>query len=187
MRSNRGLHGHSFFSIKRLLRLKEPQKWAVWGFLGRTIRSGPSFKTFGDRCKMHQEDVVHALLHCPDMKPLWCTRLEWNHGTLSACSSFIDVLDFIFVGNKEPELFAAVLWTLWNRHNNLRLSKFALPLDKVLEFAQERLMGSETINARPSHPHGWSTTHWTTPDANGFKINFDDATFADSDNAGLVW
>ena len=103
---------------------------------------------------MHQEDVVHALLHCPDMKPLWCTRLEWNHGTLSACSSFIDVLDFIFVGNKEPELFAAVIWTLWNRHNNLRLSKFALPLDKVLEFARERLMGSETINARPSHPHG---------------------------------
>ncbi|KAL0005643.1 hypothetical protein SO802_013204 [Lithocarpus litseifolius] len=139
-----------------------------------------------DRCKMHQEDAVHALLHCPDLKPLWCTRPKWNHGTLLACSSFIDVFDFIFAGNNEPELFAAVIWTLWNRRNNLCLGKPSLPLDKVLEFAQERLMGSETTNVPPSHPYGRSTTHWTAPEANGFKINFDGATFADSDSAASV-
>ena len=136
------------------------------------------------------QHLVHALLHCLDLKPLWCTRPKWNHGTLYACSSFIDVFDFIFAGNKELELFAAVIWTLWNRHNNLRLGKSALPLDKVLEFAQEQLTGSETTNEWPSHPHGWATTHWTTPDANGFKINFDGALFGDGDHAGIgvvIW
>ena len=138
-----------------------------------------------DRCKMHQEDAVHALLHCPDLKLLWCTRPQWNHGTLSACSSFINVFDFIFAGNKESKLFATVIWTLWNRRNNLRLGKPALPLDKVLEFAQERMMGSETTNVPPLHPHGQSTTHWTAPEANEFKINFDGATFADRDSARI--
>nr|POF04686.1 hypothetical protein CFP56_38526 [Quercus suber] len=134
---------------------------------------------------MHQEDAVHAMLHCPDLKPLWCTQPEWNHGTLHACSSFIDVFDFIFAGNKEPELFAAVIWTLWNRRNNLRLSKSALTLDKVLEFAQDRLTGSETTNERSSHPHGCATMHWTAPEANGLKINFDGAIFVDKDCAGI--
>ena len=128
---------------------------------------------------------MHALLHCPDLKPLWCTWPEWNHGTLHACSSFIDVFDFIFARNKELELFAVVIWTLWNRRNNLRLGKLALPLDKVLEFAQERLTGFETTNERSSHPHRLATTHWTAHNANGFKINFDGAIFADSDCAGI--
>ena len=88
-------------------------------------------------------------------------------------------------GNKEPELFAVVIWTLWNRRNNLRLGKPTLPLDKVLEFGQECMMGSETTNVPPLHPHGQSTTHWTTPKANGFKINFDDATFANKDSARI--
>ena len=138
-----------------------------------------------DSCKMHQKHAIHALLHYPDLKPLWCTRPEWNHGTLHVCSSFIDVFDFIFSGNKEPELFAAVIWALWNRRNNLRLGKLALTLDKVLEFAQEWLTRSETTNERSSHPRGHATTHWTAPDANGLKINFDGTIFADRDCAGI--
>lgn len=88
-----------------------------------------------DRYKMHQEDAMHALFHCLELTLLWCTRPKWTHGTLIVCSSFIDVFDFIFTGNRESEMFAAVIWTLWNRHNNLRLGKLALLLDKVLEFA----------------------------------------------------
>lgn len=128
---------------------------------------------------------MHALLHCPELKLLWCTRPKWNHGTLSACSFFIDEFDFIFAGNREPKLFAAVISTLWNRRNNLHLSKPTLPFDKVLDFAQECLVGFETTNVPPSHPHWRSTTHWTTLESNGFKINFDEVTFADKDSAGI--
>lgn len=54
-----------------------------------------------------------------------------------------------------------------------------------MEFAQERLTGSETTNERTLHPHGRATSHWTAPVANGFKINFDSAVFADKDSAGI--
>ena len=54
-----------------------------------------------------------------------------------------------------------------------------------MEFAQEWLTGSEHTNERSSHPHGRATTHWTAPDANGIKINFDGVIFADRDCAGI--
>ena len=62
---------------------------------------------------------------------------KWNHGTLRARISFIDIFDCIFAGNKDPDLFAAVIWTLWTQRNNLRLGKLALSLNKVIEFARE--------------------------------------------------
>ena len=37
--------GPYFFPIEQFLRLKEQQKWAVWGFPGRTVQSSPSLKT----------------------------------------------------------------------------------------------------------------------------------------------
>ena len=43
--SDRGLHGSLFLLIERFFRLKEPQKLTVQGFSGRTVRSGPGFKT----------------------------------------------------------------------------------------------------------------------------------------------
>ena len=90
-----------------------------------------------DACKLHQEDVFHAFFCCLTLQPVWRSRIQWNHSTLQACSSFTNILELIFAGNRELELFAAVLWTLWNRMNNLRLGKPALPLDQVVDFAQD--------------------------------------------------
>ena len=90
-----------------------------------------------DACKTQQEDAVHALFLCPDLRPLWSSMPKWNHGTLRVCISFIDIFDCIFASNKDLDLFAAVIWTLWTRRNNLRLGKPALPLNKVIEFSRE--------------------------------------------------
>ena len=79
--------------------------------------------------------MVHALFRCPALQPVWRSRTQWNHNTLQACFSFTDIFELIFAGNRELELFAAVLWTLWNRRNNLRLGKPALPLGQVVDFA----------------------------------------------------
>ena len=36
--------------------------------------------------------------------------------------------ELIFASNREPELFVAVLWTLWNQRNNLHLGKPTLSI-----------------------------------------------------------
>nr|POE60971.1 hypothetical protein CFP56_74192 [Quercus suber] len=60
-----------------------------------------------------------------------------------------------FGGNRESDLFAAVLWTLWNRRNNLRLGKPALSLNQVVEFAQDRLLerASCSVGIHQTRPH----------------------------------
>lgn len=104
---------------------------------------------------------------------------------LKECISFFGVFYFIFAGNREPDLFAAVIWTLWNRRNNLRLGNPALPLDKVLQFARERLTESTPSPSPPLNPEQRPATTWTAPEAHEFKVNFDGATFADYDTAGI--
>ena len=128
-----------------------------------------------DVCKTLQEDVVHALFLCPDFQPLWSTMPKWNHGTLMACTSFIDIFDCIFAGNKDPDLFAAVIWTPWTRRNNLCLGKPALPLNKVIEFAQERLTEVVTSTPLPSYPTQHTAATWITPWTHSYKLNFDGA------------
>ena len=57
-----------------------------------------------DACKLHQEDVIHALFHCPALQSVWRSRVQWNHSTLQACCSFTNIFEFIFAGNREPDL-----------------------------------------------------------------------------------
>ena len=101
------------------------------------IRRKVITESYCDVCKLHQEDVVHALFHCPASQLVWRSRVQWNHSTLQACSSFTDIFEFIFASDRELDLFAAMLWTLWNRRNNLHLGKPALSLGQVVEFAQD--------------------------------------------------
>ncbi|XP_050248699.1 uncharacterized protein LOC126695948 [Quercus robur] len=168
-----------------------------------------------DAYKTQQEDAIHALFLCPDLRPLWSSMPKWNHGMLKACTSFIDIFDCIFARNKDPDLFAAVIWTLWTRRNNLRLGKLALPLNKVIEFARERLTeaamstslflysttGAHSHNLNPDEatvtednamitelplPHAQRTPiTWTAPGAHSYKLNFDGATFAEDGTAGI--
>nr|POE99527.1 hypothetical protein CFP56_68198 [Quercus suber] len=79
-------------------------------------------------------------------------------------------------GNRGPDLFATVIWSLWNRHNNLRLGKPALPLDKALDFARDHLTEHPSSTLSSSNPQQRLVTTWTTPEAHGFKVNFDGAT-----------
>ena len=94
-------------------------------------------------------------------------------------------MGFFFVGNKEPELFSIVIWNLWNRRNNLRLDKTALPLDKIIEHAQERRLEALTPSANHSLHQGQHQMAWSPPRAQRCEINYDAATFVEDNKAGL--
>nr|POE87088.1 putative ribonuclease h protein [Quercus suber] len=138
-----------------------------------------------DVCKLHQEDVVHALFLYPALQLVWRPRAQWNHSTLQACSSFTDIFELIFASNREPDLFAVVLWTLWNRRNNLRLGKPALSLSQVVKFAQDRLLerASCSVGIHQTRPH--QVAAWQALVQDTYKVNFDGAIFVEEGLAGL--
>lgn len=61
-------------------------------------------------CKLLQEDIVHVLYHYPDLEKFWSSIVSWNHGTLKQTTSLIDIWGFIFVDNRDPELFTSIVW-----------------------------------------------------------------------------
>ena len=138
-----------------------------------------------DICRVHQEDMVHALYGCLMLSSLWSQTPIWNHEALNGSKNFTDVMGFVFAGNKDPELFSLVIWNLWNRRNNLRLGKTALPLDKITEHARERQLGALSPSANPSLHRRQHQMAWSSPEAQRYKINYDAATFVEDNTAGL--
>ena len=94
-------------------------------------------------------------------------------------------MGFVFAGNKEPELFFIFIWNLWNRRNNLRLSKAALPLDKITEHARERQLEALAPSANHSLHQGQHQMAWSPLETQRCKINYNAATFVEDNKAGL--
>ena len=82
-------------------------------------------------------------------------------------------------------MFAAVIWSPWNRRNNICLGKSTLPLDKLMDLGRERLIESPTSNLISLNPQQRQATKWTALETHGFKINFGGAIFADDETAGI--
>ena len=78
-----------------------------------------------------------------------------------------------------------MLWTLWNRRNNLRLGKPTLSLSLVVEFAQDRILEKNPYNVAFQHSQPHQITAWQAPVQHAYKVNFDGAIFAGEGLVGL--
>ena len=98
---------------------------------------------------------------------------------------FIDLIEFVFVGNKNSELFSLVIWNLWNHRNNPQLGKAALPLGKILEHSWEWQIEALTSAATSSLHRSQHQASWSPLKALRYKINYDATTFAKDNKASL--
>ena len=87
--------------------------------------------------------------------------------------------------DRDLELFSAMAWTLWNRRNNLRLGKPAIPLEQVLNRARNLKLGCLSAPTSVTTAPKQTETAWTPPPVHGYKVNFDGALFEQEDRAGL--
>ena len=78
-----------------------------------------------------------------------------------------------------------MLWTLWNRRNNLHLGKPTLSLGQVVEFAQDQILEKNPCNVAFQQSRLHQITAWQAPVQHAYKVNFDGAVFADEGLAGL--
>ena len=82
-------------------------------------------------CRIHVEDITHALCGCEGVKEAWMS-LSWANLTNTSpppldftdlISKFLQVHD-----DYRAEIFVLISWLLWNRRNLLRLNKLVHPL-----------------------------------------------------------
>nr|POF02718.1 hypothetical protein CFP56_04951 [Quercus suber] len=92
-----------------------------------------------DQCKMQKEDTLHALYLCPKLEEIWLSKQAWNQCSLRQVTSFVDLMGYILAENRDPDLFAMVVWAIWKRRNDIRVGKRGENLPNLVQQAQTRL------------------------------------------------
>ena len=129
--------------------------------------------------------MFHALYQCPKLEELWSLMPLWNHSCLRQKTSFIDLIGSFLIENRDPAFFSMVVWALWNRRNNLRLGKTCGTLGQLLSQAKDRLREFSLHNTVTTSAMRRIPAHWTPPDDEYYKINFDGALFQAENCAGI--
>ena len=146
------------------------------------------------------EDVLHALYLYPKLKErcppchlslsttttlIWFSILAWNLRNLWQTTNFVDLIGCIMVENRDPELFAMVVWALWKRRNELRVDKSCETLTHLMQQAHSKLREFSLHNTSMVEPVGRPPTQWQPPEHQQYKINFDGALFKAKNYAGI--
>ena len=65
------------------------------------------------------------------------------------------------------------------------MGKLSLPLDQVVDFAQDRILEKASCNVEFQQPRPHQVAAWQALVQHAYKINFDGALFAEDRLAGL--
>ena len=108
-------------------------------------------------CHNHQEDVLHALWHCPTLSQVWEGDPQWSFRGQTCFGTFQELLSHVIQIGCNVELFAMLVWTIWCRRNTIRVNPTGFPLDQVLQRAIDYLLEFRATQPRNNQPH---LDHW---------------------------
>jgi len=86
---------------------------------------------------------------------------------------------------KAPDLFASIVWSIWNQLNKVRLHQSCFSTEQIAQLAKDLLEEYKTVMPSPTiHPHK-RRAKWLPPPQDFFKINHDGAVFPDENRSGI--
>ena len=72
-----------------------------------------------EACKVEVEDIYHALWGCNQLSQKWGSIPSFSYRQSKTFSSIREVLTFTYEEQKNVELMASVIWTIWHRRNQI--------------------------------------------------------------------
>ena len=103
-------------------------------------------------CGMESKTVIHALWECAMLDEIWEAVLGFEDRRQYAISNTRDLINVLHEKRKNLELMAMVMWTIWHRHNLLRVSSNAFPRAQVLQQATQSLATFQQSQQSLSQP-----------------------------------
>lgn len=90
-------------------------------------------------CNLKAEDGYHALWDCAELSANWEADTSWLFCRSKKLTNFYELACFMLENGRNPELFAALAWTIWSRCSQLRTSNKPYPLTQVIPTAKQML------------------------------------------------
>ena len=92
-----------------------------------------------EQCGMESETVIHAVWECTKLDEIWEVVPGFEDRRQHAISNTRDLISVLHEKKKNLELMAMIMWTIWYRRNQLRVSSNEFPRSQVLQQANQAL------------------------------------------------
>ena len=92
-----------------------------------------------EHCGVESETALHAVWECAMLDEIWEAIPGFENWRQHAISSTKDLMSVFHEKKKNLELMTMVMWTIWHRHNQLRVSSNDFPRSQVIQQATQAL------------------------------------------------
>ena len=92
-----------------------------------------------EQCGVESKTAVHALWECATLDEIWEAILGFVERRQYDISNTRDLIRVVHKKRKNLDLMAMVMWTIWHRRNQLRVSINDSPKAQVLQRASQAL------------------------------------------------
>ncbi|XP_075650032.1 uncharacterized protein LOC142620559 [Castanea sativa] len=138
-----------------------------------------------DRCKEDNEDVVHAVWSCKELDGVWGMNNIWSLRNQQRFTSFSKLMAWVFQHQRNPDLFAFSIWSIWHQRNQVRTQQAYCPLNQLSQLVHDRYAEYKAFKPPPFPSRQKRRAWWKSPDQDIFKINFDGVIYAEEKCSGL--
>lgn len=146
------------------------------------------------RCKLDEEDTLHALWYCPSLFEVWFDDVVITKALRYKFQEFSDLLGMVLLMRDRIDLnlLAICFWLIWTKRNLDRVGESHVDLSRIR--AKAKLLLHDFFTAQqPKNPRQVVDSHvvrWIPPISPSLKINFDGACFKEMGTAGMgvvIW
>lgn len=134
-----------------------------------------------DQCGQAEESVLHAIWECSRLSPIWDAKPDFSFRQVRSFADIKELLLYVSNACDKVELLVVIMWNIWFRRNQLRVSQLLPTSQQSLTDYQQ---ASSIQRAQRVTPPS-TRVAWHPPPDGYVKINFNGATFKDINKAGL--
>ena len=75
-----------------------------------------------DHCHATSETTLHTLWECPKLSVVWEQDNQWSFRGNTSFTTFQELVQHVIAEGKDLESFAMLVWAIWYRRNQVRVS-----------------------------------------------------------------
>ena len=109
-----------------------------------------------EHCGVDSKTTLHAVWECAMLDEIWEAVPSFEDQRQYAISSTNDLISVFLEKRKNLELMTMVMWTIWYRRNQLRVSANDFPRSQVLQQATQALATFQQSQQSFSQPSAMS-------------------------------
>ena len=136
-------------------------------------------------CLSAQESTFHAIWSCELLHQIWNPCFGWVRTEHPRIQEVQELVYLVGLWKESLELFAVVVWFIWNHRNWLRLNEKGIETDRIFSTAKEYLSEFQLKLPKPVPKPSKASIRWRPLVGELYKTNFNRAVFRELSEVGI--